>query len=330
MAATVQGILLDGDHASLPAAGDPPVGSIYSCSTHSLIYQTDGATWSTWATLGTAFTYGTTADMPASVPGDVENAGAAGKVSDAGHVHGREAWGTGPDIGTLTFGAVAAAGATGKVADAGHVHPTPANPVDFGEDVDIVASAPGDTAAAGATGEVADAGHRHARESYATITANLDFGEAGDIGASAPGDAAAAGATGEVADAGHKHPRLSERVIYEFVIDGGGAAITTGVKGDLYVPDAFTLQGWSILLDQSGSIVIDVWNDTYANFPPTVADSLNAGGGTKPTVTTATKNKDTTLTSYDTSIPADSSLRFNVDSITTATRAVIALWGVRV
>jgi hypothetical protein len=247
MAATVAGILLHGTHAARPAASAPPVGSVYSCSDHGLVYVTDGASWTTWATLGSTVTFGGTGDMPASNPGDAEAAGASGKVSDAGHVHGRES-----------------------------------------------------------------------------------FGSAGDIGASAPTDAAAAGATGKVADAGHKHPRASERVVYEFIIDGGGSAIATGVKGDLYVPDAFTLQGWALAADQSGSIVVDVWNDTRANFPPTVADSLNAGGGTKPTLSSAQVNRDTTLTSYDTSIPADSFLRFNVDSATTVTRVVLALWGVRV
>jgi hypothetical protein len=53
MTATVAGIHLGPDtHANRPAAGTPPVGSLYSCSTHSLVYRTDGSTWSTWATLG--------------------------------------------------------------------------------------------------------------------------------------------------------------------------------------------------------------------------------------------------------------------------------------
>jgi hypothetical protein len=46
--------LLTGSHASRPAATAVPVGSLYSCTDHGLIYQTDGATWSTYATLGTA------------------------------------------------------------------------------------------------------------------------------------------------------------------------------------------------------------------------------------------------------------------------------------
>jgi hypothetical protein len=44
--------LLEGDHASRPAAGDVPEGTLYSCSDHGLIYQSDGSSWSTWANLG--------------------------------------------------------------------------------------------------------------------------------------------------------------------------------------------------------------------------------------------------------------------------------------
>lgn len=49
---TVPGMFLTGDHASRPAANAVGKGSIYSCTTHSLIYQSDGSSWTTWATLG--------------------------------------------------------------------------------------------------------------------------------------------------------------------------------------------------------------------------------------------------------------------------------------
>lgn len=48
--------LLEGDHAGRPAATTVPEGTLYSCSDHALVYQSDGAAWSTWATLGTAAT----------------------------------------------------------------------------------------------------------------------------------------------------------------------------------------------------------------------------------------------------------------------------------
>lgn len=46
--------LLEGNHAGRPAATAVPGGTLYSCTDHNLIYQSDGATWSTWATLGAA------------------------------------------------------------------------------------------------------------------------------------------------------------------------------------------------------------------------------------------------------------------------------------
>lgn len=45
--------LLAGDHTSRPAFGDVPQGTLYACSDHDLIYQSDGSTaWSTWADVG--------------------------------------------------------------------------------------------------------------------------------------------------------------------------------------------------------------------------------------------------------------------------------------
>jgi hypothetical protein len=59
-----------------------------------------------------------------------------------------------------------------------------------------------------------------------------------------------------------------------FIIDGGGSAITTGEKGHLEVPFTCNLQQVSLLADQSGSIKIDIWRDTYDHYPPNNWDSI--------------------------------------------------------
>jgi hypothetical protein len=107
------------------------------------------------------------------------------------------------------------------------------------------------------------------------------------------------------------------------IIDGGGSAITTGVKGDIEVPFNCTITGWEVLADQTGSIVIDVWKDTYANFPPVVGDSI--AGSEKPTLSSADKNQDTSLSTWTTSVSANDILRFNVDSASTVTRVTLSL-----
>ncbi|GAI37997.1 unnamed protein product [marine sediment metagenome] len=75
--------------------------------------------------------------------------------------------------------------------------------------------------------------------------------------------------------------------------------------------------------DQTGSIVVDIWKDTYANFPPTDADSITASA--PPTISTAQKSQDSTLAGWTTSIAAGDILAFNVDSCTTITRVTISL-----
>jgi len=108
-----------------------------------------------------------------------------------------------------------------------------------------------------------------------------------------------------------------------FIIDGGGSAITTGQKGHLEIPFKCEIQQVTLLADQSGSIVIDIWKDTYANFPPTVADTITASA--KPTLSSAQKYQNSTLTGWTKTINAGDILAFNVDSASTLTRVTISL-----
>jgi len=114
-----------------------------------------------------------------------------------------------------------------------------------------------------------------------------------------------------------------------FVIDGGGATITTGVKGFLEIPFACSISGVTLLANTYGSIAIDVWKDTYANFPPDNTDTITAGS--EPTISTAVKAQDTDLFGWTTSIDALDILGFNVDSVTdveTVTLSINYLRGV--
>ena len=109
----------------------------------------------------------------------------------------------------------------------------------------------------------------------------------------------------------------------QFVIDGGGSAITTGIKGFIEVPFACTINQVTMLADQTGSAVVDIWKDTYANYPPTDADSITASA--VPTISSATKSQNATLTGWTTAIAAGDILGFNVDSAATITRLTVSL-----
>lgn len=113
-----------------------------------------------------------------------------------------------------------------------------------------------------------------------------------------------------------------------FVIDGGGSTITTGVKGYLIIDFASTITQATLLADQSGSVVVNVWKCTYAQFDagsthPVSGDSITASA--PPTISTATKSQDSTLTGWTTAISAGDVLAFNVNSVTTCQRVTITL-----
>lgn len=234
MAATVAGILLSGDTASRPAAGDVVVGTLYSDTEAEVIYQSNGSTWDTYATLG------------GSVPSFATP--------------------------TIALGATAAAGAAGTII-----------------------------------------------RSDATI----DAFDTTDPAATAYGNAAVVGTADFAARRDHVHPRLTDTTDLSFIIDGGGSTITTGIKGDIAVDFGGTITQVTMLADQSGSIVVDIWKDTYANYPPTDADSITSS--TPPTISSTTKSKDSTLTSWITTITAGDTIRFNVDSVTSITRVVVII-----
>jgi hypothetical protein len=121
--------------------------------------------------------------------------------------------------------------------------------------------------------------------------------------------------------AGNDPAYEEETISITFIIDGGGTAITAGSKGYLEIPFACTISGWTILADQSGSIVVDVKKCTYAGFPTT----SSIAGSEKPTLSSAQKNQDLSLTTWTPAIAAGDILEFVVDSAATVQRVTVAL-----
>ena len=107
----------------------------------------------------------------------------------------------------------------------------------------------------------------------------------------------------------------------------GSTAIATGVAGWVEIPFGMTLTEVRLFVQPSGSIKVDVWVDSYANFPPDNGDTIT--GGNEPEVSSGVKDEDTTLTSWTKGLSEGDVMMFNVDSCSTVTRVTIAFRAVR-
>ena len=109
-----------------------------------------------------------------------------------------------------------------------------------------------------------------------------------------------------------------------YTITGGGSTILTGVAGvGISVPFNANIQSVTVHSDVTGSIVIDIWKAPYANYPPTVSNSICASA--KPNISSNNRYTDSTLTGWTRTINADDILYFNVDSVTSMTGVVLTL-----
>lgn len=106
----------------------------------------------------------------------------------------------------------------------------------------------------------------------------------------------------------------------QVVIGDGVQVVPTGIKGYVEVPVDCYLTGWRIVGDASGSIVVGIWRDTYANFPPTSGDIILSSA--KPTLSSAQKNQNT---SQRLLLSKGNWLAINVESASTVKQVTLSL-----
>lgn len=99
-----------------------------------------------------------------------------------------------------------------------------------------------------------------------------------------------------------------------FALDGGGSVLTTGQKKYARIPWNATINNWYLVGDVTGSIVIDIWKNTYANYPPVAADTI-VGAGVFPNLSNQIKNTSDILTGWATNITGGNFLGFQVNSV---------------
>jgi hypothetical protein len=102
-----------------------------------------------------------------------------------------------------------------------------------------------------------------------------------------------------------------------------GSLGTTGVP--VRIPYDCTVTGWALVSTASNTVTVDVWMDTYANNPPTNADTIT--NGHEPAISAAAQAVDTDLADWsDVTLVKNDYLLFNTDANTNGTEAVLYLY----
>lgn len=114
---------------------------------------------------------------------------------------------------------------------------------------------------------------------------------------------------------------------FTVTFDGGGSTLVVGSKVYVFMPYAGTITKITLIADVSGSVVLDIWKDTYTNYPPTIADTITASA--KPTLSSAQKGQDSTLTGWTKTFSAQDTFVINVDSCSTITKLTLIVEATR-
>lgn len=137
------------------------------------------------------------------------------------------------------------------------------------------------------------------------------------------------GLLGELADM-QKSKVNPRTALIAFTIRGSSAGISTGSKGFWQIPFSMIVGGWTLLEISNppvaGSAVIDVRKCGYDDYPTTTS----IAGTQKPTLSSAIKNRDLSLTSWDTLIDIGDILEFRVDSSASVANLSLAIFGVKI
>lgn len=112
-----------------------------------------------------------------------------------------------------------------------------------------------------------------------------------------------------------------------FVISGGGSAITTGAKGKVRIPSNCTIQDVELAADVSGSVTLTIKRGTLAQIEAGTQASIVAAA--KPTLSSTKTSADATLTGWTTSLVAKDWLEYVVDTVATITELTVAMNCVR-
>jgi|SRR5262245_61730219 len=120
-------------------------------------------------------------------------------------------------------------------------------------------------------------------------------------------------------------PGVEDYATIEFTFGNGVDALTTSEPAQwVELPFDGTIERATLVADISGGVVLDVQVTDYAGWPADASDSIC--GSAKPTLSSAIKSQDTTLTGWTTALTQGQFMRVAVDSAATLKRVVLSLY----
>lgn len=112
----------------------------------------------------------------------------------------------------------------------------------------------------------------------------------------------------------------------EFLISAS-AGISPGLKGYLTCPNFLLLNSWTVLGNAAGSIVIDIWKVSLAQFlasgPPTAANSITAL--TPPTLVDQSAAQSFSFPLWTVQFAQNDVFAFNIKSVSGLARCTLVL-----
>jgi hypothetical protein len=107
-----------------------------------------------------------------------------------------------------------------------------------------------------------------------------------------------------------------EKTAIGITIDGAGSAITTGAKGSISIPYNATFDNVTMIGDVSGLCIVDILKSDYNSYP-----TLSSICSTSlPTISSAIKSVNVTLSGWDKNIQSGNILKFQVLSASNITK----------
>lgn len=108
----------------------------------------------------------------------------------------------------------------------------------------------------------------------------------------------------------------------EIVLDNDGAALVAGVTGTLDIFQNCTITGIVLTADQTGSVILDLKRTTYSAYP---SGLVSICGSTPPSLSSAQKALDVSLTGWTTGLNAGDVIQVSVASAATITQLTLAI-----